>query len=156
MTSAVSMPAGHAILAADMDAYENLTAAWQTWVPMLTNLTLGNGTVLAKYRQVGRTVDFRFRLVLGSTSAVGTDPKFTLPTTPSADFPTSDGVMPCHAHIVDSGITIRQALPLYAGGTTITLLYWDAAVQPATITATVPWTWGTGDWIVAHGTYYTD
>src|SRR5262245_14617589 len=60
--------------------------AWTTWTPTLANLTLGNGTVTAKYRRLGKTVDYRFKFVLGSTSAVGTSPRFTLPAAPHADF----------------------------------------------------------------------
>ena len=41
------------------------------WTPTLTNLTLGNGAVVARYQLAGDTCNFRFRFTLGSTSAVG-------------------------------------------------------------------------------------
>jgi hypothetical protein len=55
--------------------------AWQTWSPTLSNLTQGNGTIEAKYIQIGKTVYFRFTFILGTTSAVGSIPTITLPVT---------------------------------------------------------------------------
>ena len=55
------------------------TGGWTTWTPSYTNLTVGNGTVVSRYRQVGKMVDVFFMFTLGSTSTIGSDPRFTLP-----------------------------------------------------------------------------
>jgi hypothetical protein len=55
--------------------------AWQSWTPTWTNLTVGNGTNASTYTQIGKTVHFRLKFVLGTTSAVGSAPVFTLPVT---------------------------------------------------------------------------
>jgi hypothetical protein len=56
--------------------------AWSTWTPTFTNLTVGNGTVVAKYKQIGtKTYAIKVWITLGSTSSVGTNPSFTLPFT---------------------------------------------------------------------------
>src|SRR5690348_3539726 len=99
------MPAGHAIIATDLDAYENATAAWVAWVPTLTNLTLGNGTQVANYRQVGKTVDFIWTLLLGSTSAVGTVPSFTLPVAPSTNWIPADTIFPMRGVLIHTGVS---------------------------------------------------
>ena len=42
---------------------------WTPYVPTLTNVTLGNGTVVAFYRKFGKTVFYRFHLTSGTTTA---------------------------------------------------------------------------------------
>jgi hypothetical protein len=53
--------------------------AWTSYTPTLTNMTLGNGTVTAKYAKLGKIVHLRITFTLGSTSAMGTGPAFSLP-----------------------------------------------------------------------------
>src|SRR5678815_1966659 len=64
------------VTALDLDtmtkAIGGLTDSWSTWSPTTANLTLGNGTITARYRMSGKTGDFFFSFVLGSTSAIGT------------------------------------------------------------------------------------
>lgn len=43
---------------------------WITYTPTFTNFTLGNGTVTAKYVQVGKLVTVSVQVTLGSTSSV--------------------------------------------------------------------------------------
>jgi len=50
--------------------------AWTSYTPTTTNITVGNGTVTAAYARYGKTIFGRFNFTLGSTSAMGTDPKF--------------------------------------------------------------------------------
>jgi len=52
---------------------------WTTYTPTLTNITLGNGTVTARYQQIGKTINVFFRLVWGSTTSCSTFPHFSLP-----------------------------------------------------------------------------
>lgn len=54
---------------------------WAAWTPTWANLTVGNATQTARYVQSGKTVFFSLKLVLGSTSSVGTGPTFTWPVT---------------------------------------------------------------------------
>jgi len=154
MTSPVSMPAGHKMVAIDFDAYENATAAWTTWSPTLTNLTLNNGTQIAKYRQVGKTVDFIWSFVLGSTSTVGTSPAFTLAVAPSTNWAISgDTVFPVMVKVIDAGVGHYDG-EARLSGSTVTLFYKSSVSAVSNITATVPMTWGTGDALSVNGTYY--
>lgn len=57
--------------------------AWSAWTPTWSNLTVGNGTVTARYIQVGKTVFFRLYIVFGNTSAVTGDVQFSPPVAPT-------------------------------------------------------------------------
>lgn len=130
--------------------------AWITWTPTLTNLTLGNGTVTARYTRVGRTIEFFFKFVCGSTSAVGTNPSFSPPVTTS-DLYTTSNVDPIGlASLFDSGTAVYSGPCLWTNTTRFIIQYWNATGTPlliSSITATVPFTWTTGDVLVATGRY---
>jgi hypothetical protein len=52
---------------------------WQTWTPSYTRLTIGNGTVVARYQQIGKTVNFFWKLTWGSTTSVVNYPVISPP-----------------------------------------------------------------------------
>lgn len=136
-----------------------LTTAWTTWVPTLANLTLADGTVLAKYRRLGKTVDFRFKFKLGASSAVGSAPSFTLPFAPSVDWGASPDFDRVGTGILfdTSATAVRVADPLlFTAPTTVAINHWNATPATAQTTALVPWTWAVGDTLSVWGTYYTD
>ncbi len=135
-----------------------ITAAWTTWAPTLTNLTLADGTVLAKYRRLGKTVDFRFKFKLGASSAVGTSPMFTLPAAASAEFVASpDFDRIGFGKLFDTSTTaVRDADPILISGSSSIQINHMAAGVTTNTTATVPWTWAVGDTLSVWGTYYTD
>jgi hypothetical protein len=51
-----------------------LGLAWTTWAPTWTNVTVGNGTVIAKYAVVGKTVFFRVAIIFGTTTSISGTP----------------------------------------------------------------------------------
>lgn len=68
------------------DALTGIQAAWTaytpTWTAATTNPTLGNGTLVGSYLQVGNTVLWKFDLTFGSTTTAGSgNYVFTLPVT---------------------------------------------------------------------------
>jgi hypothetical protein len=123
--------------------------AWTTWTPSFTNLTVGNGTVTSRYQQIGKTVNFEFKFVMGSTSVMGSTPTFTLPVTSAlvsffttvfiADVGTTNyqGGLDCNA-------TTAYPFVISAGGTYTGISYFSS---------TVPMTWTTGDAFTIRGTY---
>jgi hypothetical protein len=130
---------------------------WTTWTPTLTNLTLGNGTKTGRYMQIGKTVHFRFSFKLGSTSAVGTAPSFSLPVTAAAAVSTEANSEPLgNVVFVDSAVSRYTGICVLSG-TTDGLIY-NLAVNGTyptfnNVTATTPITWGTSDEITVTGTY---
>lgn len=128
-----------------------LTGAWTTWTPTLTNLTKGNGTVVARYRQIGKTLDYFFRFTLGSTSAVGTSPQFTFPATLSSSYGGSGDLMG-QVLLTDTGTANRFGSVLYGSSTTGLIYSYSTTGILTTITATVPHTWANTDVISVSGT----
>ena len=118
------------------------TGGWTTWTPTLTNMTLGNGTITARYQKIGKIVNGYFQFVLGSTSAISSFPNFSLPITPSQGFMTfpawykDEGVNDYFGMVAT--LTSGNLWPRvgYAAGT---------YVSDYAISATIPFTWGTSD-----------
>lgn len=130
--------------------------AWESWTPTLTNLTLGNGTVTAKFVRDGRGIRFRFKFKLGSTSAVGTAPTFTLPVAPHADYVSQEDNAFAVASLLDAGTALLLGGVRYDGSSVVQIFYINAAGTAAAhtqITSTVPFTWTTNDCLVVNGTY---
>ena len=124
--------------------------AWTTWTTSLTGITTGNGTVTAKYLQIGKMIHFRFKFLLGSTSGITGTPQISLPVAPAAG-----------SHLTVPVIYDDAFSALYPGlsqilSSTLFLYAINASTTygaNALITATVPFTWTTNDSIIANGTY---
>ena len=55
------------------------SAAWTSWTPTWSNLTVGNGVLVSKYIKVGKYVSFYIDLNFGTTTSVSGDINFSLP-----------------------------------------------------------------------------
>jgi hypothetical protein len=124
--------------------------AWASWTPTLTNLS-GGTLNYSKYIQIGKTIHARFKYTLAG-AGVGTSPTITLPVAASADYATSGESFLSTVSFVDLGINFYAGQVFWATSTTVTF-----RVQTGTttngISATIPFTWGTGDYIQAHIVY---
>jgi hypothetical protein len=130
-----------------------VSGAWTSYTPTFTNLTVGNGTINAKYKQIGKTVVVRFAFTMGSTSSMGTNPNFTFPVAASSYLANAAlGDM----YIEDNGVAGYMgrfkwiagplcAMELYGAGATY--------LNFGSITSSVPFTWGTGDYIAGQFYY---
>lgn len=123
------------------------SGAWTAYTSSLvfTNLTLGNGTSTAKYRQFGKTVHAIGRIILGSTSVVGTNPTMTLPVSAVGGGSFIIGTL----GLFDSGTTYQVGWARWTAATTVALM----PTSGLGITATAPWTWATNDAITWNLTY---
>ena len=133
-----------------------LGAAWQSWTPTWTNLTVGSGTLSAKYVQIGKTVHFRIIFVYGSGSSVGSNPTFTLPVTHVSYTTPGSYLQIGYGECYDVGVaSYNTAIRL--NSTTVCQLYVlngsTTVVQPTAITSTSPFTWASGDGFAIQGTY---
>lgn len=130
--------------------------AWQDWTPTLTNMTLGSGTVTAKYIQIGKTVHLYFEFTLGSGSAMGTNPQFSLPVGAAARYGTHSHTIGS-AYIEDFANSALQGVTRLQGSTTTasvrSLGTAGTTANLAQISATSPFTWGSGDYLNTTCTY---
>lgn len=68
------MLSGDADLDARLDELEDEHGAWETFTPSLAaGWTLGNGTLVSRYREVGKTVHVRHVLTFGTTTAIASN-----------------------------------------------------------------------------------
>lgn len=129
--------------------------SWQTWAPTLTNITAGNATTEYKYIQIGKTVFFRIRFTLGTTSSIGTGPTISLPVTALASY--SAGDMEVAIGLAVSGATEVQIQGELNSTTTIRPVLVGTATTYAGprgfFTAAVPGAWTTGNFFTLQGTF---
>jgi hypothetical protein len=124
--------------------------AWQSWAPVLgTGWANGNGTWSnAVYCQIGKTVHVRATFTVGSTTTKGTGMTCSLPLPPTGSafgFSTNR-----------AGGTSGQFMFQSIEGSVIAIYAINAAgtyLTRAGVTATVPATWTTSDFIAFAFTY---
>ena len=136
------------VLTADSSTATGLkySADWTAYTPTFTNLTVGNGTVAARYLQVGKHVLVYFKFVMGSTSVMGTNPYFTLPVTAENVVQAIMG----NFYIQDSGVAEYTGTILWRSNTLVDLRILGVNGTylggPNQFSATLPFTWGTNDY----------
>jgi len=129
---------------------------WTAYTPTFTNLTVGNGIVDFKYIKLNEIVFVQGRFTLGSTSAVSSNPYFTLPVTRH----TSNTEIIGTAVLGDSGTGIYMAMPLGTSTADRCYLYRadhtvGSTVIEGAISASSPMTWTTNDFITVNLSYRT-
>ncbi len=135
------------------DRFTDLYAPWTyytpTWTGATSNPVLGNGTLSGTYHRAdtGKTVHLRMRLVIGSTTTLGSGVwSFT---TPSGLAPTTFETL--HGFISNSAGTLRYPISAFlsnANGID------RIAVNGTTgVNATNPFAWASNDQLVLTGTY---
>ncbi len=133
---------------------DEVIAGWQDWTPSYTNITVGNGTVVARYVQDGKTVHVYFSFTLGSTSSIDGLLSVSLPVEASSSVTLIFSTLG-QAVFEDAGATYLGHVrlqtsttwrPAYFGvsGTLISQLPPDT---------TSPFTWATGDSLECSFTY---
>lgn len=129
----------------------DLGGAWKDWTISWTNLTVGSGTVVSKYMQIGKTIHYRISFVFGAGSAVG-NVSFSLPVTAA----TQNIYTPIGSvSLLDSGTASFQGNVINPTNTTGKVYSLNSAPFAAQteLSATSPFTWTTNDAIVISGTY---
>lgn len=124
---------------------------WITWSPSFTGITVGNGTLVARYQLEGKTCRLHVHLTLGSTSSVSGGARFAAPFTARTGI-FSGGFQ---GVLSDTGTATWKAFPFYSGGD----FYVGAETASGTyvgyagISSTVPFTWTTSDILEVYGEY---
>lgn len=135
-----------------------LGGAWLAWTPTWDNLTVGNAVQSFRYTKVGKTIRFRGYITLGSTSAVGSGPDFSLPVAAlDANKGTASGSAQIGWVYVEDNATGNYQGPLTISGTTLAVLgvYNTSGTYAGdtNLTSTIPITFGNGDEIRVFGVY---
>lgn len=118
-------------------------SAWTAYTPTDSNITVGDGTRNAAYLAIGKTVFFRYRLILGSTSAIGSNANIGLPTGVQTSAVVS-------AYYGDTG-TRNYVGVCVLSGSQGALIHTESG--SGNVTATTPFTWVAGDVISVSGVY---
>jgi hypothetical protein len=135
-----------------------LGGAWGTWTPVLTNLSIGNGSTVAAYTQIGKSVFFRLKITFGTTTSVSGIISFSLPVTANANENASgytnsigyvgilrQGTGYFLGHIFTNGSATVASIAIHGSGGTYT--------TNSDTSSTVPATWGSTDIMAGHGFY---
>lgn len=156
--SVPSLPANSVWLAkvvTDGSAVTSVTnfVGWSPFSPTWSNLTVGNGTLTARYEQIRKTVRFSIVLVWGSTTSVSGTVQFTLPVppTPVVGVGTQIGSVKLY-----NGTASFHG-PLTQSSTTQAVIRWykvqGTGIIEENISGTSPDTWNTGDEFHIAGSY---
>lgn len=133
-----------------------LGGAWNTWSPTLTNITQGNGSVVARYFNQGKTVHFYFKFTMGSTSSMGTAPRFSLPFSANTNYDSINSII-SRAICVDAGTATYHSIGILANSYADILFRYESIsgsiITNTAISSTAPFTWGTSDYLFISGTY---
>lgn len=124
---------------------------WQNFTPVwtasTTNPTLGNGTLVGRFTQIGNTVHYSITLTIGSTTTNGSGVyRFSPPVAPSQGTLSPAG----NALLADASPVAYRPRTAYFD-TPARIVMRDEA--GANVTHNAPWTWATGDTIKINGTY---
>ena len=123
------------------DALQTL-GTWTSFTPTWTNFTAGNATQSFRYTIFNKVMIVSGTLTLGSTSVMGSSPRFTIP-----ESKTAIGESYAPTRILDSGFGNFSGL-VVATSTFIVFSCINAASTYAVlvdVTATAPMTWTTND-----------
>jgi hypothetical protein len=126
---------------------------WQTWTPTYTRLTIGNGTVTARYQQIGKTINFVWSLTWGSTTSVTNYP---IVSAPVSGFITGTQYGIGTLYLQDiSGLSYQGIVQLTTGtGLYLSLARTDGGfLYEWPLDNTTPVTWTTGDKWTISGSY---
>ena len=134
--------------ATELNALDGQTGAWTAYTPTLTNLTLGNGTMVAAYCKIGRLVNHRIKIIFGSTTSVGGNIGIAPPVTPNANYVYGIGSV----NFEDALTNVFPGVQ-YASGTLKVLDSSGTHTFEAIVNATNPMTWTTDDKIHIRGSY---
>lgn len=135
------------------------TDPWISWTPTLVGITLNNGTLSCAYKQVGKTVFYRFQMTAGSSTTIAASAAtFTLPLT-------AVSAMLAHSPIgqlifYDSSVPLHFKGAIELESSTVAGLYIGYANGTfdyvGIIQSGVPVTIATGDIISGYGQYETN
>lgn len=145
------LTAGQILTAATMNS---IGAAWETYTPTWTSITLGNATQDFRYCRINKLVVVQGQLTFGSTTVMtAATPTFTFPFTASRASVLKVG----DANLYDASADVGYLGVVLSISTTAGYLYcYNSSVNyltTAAIQPTVPYTWAVSDRIAVNVVY---
>lgn len=128
---------------------------WNTYTPTLsgTGWAVGNGTLVAYYVKIGKTVHYKIMLVFGTTTTAGSvTPTFTLPSTiisTDNSYITSESTV----QAFDSSATAYYNLGARYGVSNVSPYVLGTNGLHSSVISTSPFTWAVNDVLRVSGTY---
>jgi hypothetical protein len=113
---------------------------WTSYTPTWSNLTVGNGTQVGRYRYVNGSISFRGSLTFGTTTSVTGSFTGVIPNSETADAIESVGTI----SVSDTG-TANYVGVGYCNGTTGWTCRFNGSGNSGLMNATNPMTWTTSD-----------
>lgn len=137
-------------LAANIARLDAADAAWATYTPTDSGITVGNGVRVAAFKQMGKTVYWRWSLTCGTTTtfnaalnAVG------LPATAV----NVNGYQPAPLYMFDNGSRHWIGVARVDPGTTLAYLFHSDAAGGGLVTSAAPFAVSNGDLFMITGVY---
>jgi hypothetical protein len=136
-------------LASDGQAW---TVYTPSWTASITNPNIGNGTIVGRYKAIGKTVFVSVKITMGTTTTYGSGTwRISLPVNA---FSTSSVIFP--TLFIDNGFNRFQGSSNteYGGSTTYVTPVWDKGISGSTaVNSAIPFTWGSADSFLFGGSY---
>jgi len=127
--------------------------AWTAYTPTFNNFTLGNGTISFAYSQIGKVVNVRGLITLGTTSVMGSNMDISTPVTGNAS---AAGMVVGTSILGDTG-TARFLASVTLDTTTRFVLFCMLAsgsyVSRTGLASNTPFLWTSTDSIQIQATY---
>jgi hypothetical protein len=129
---------------------------WQAYSPTYNSITIGNGTVTARYQQIGKLVNVYWKLVWGSTTSFTSYPRIYLPVAPSAQ---NDNLFNGVTYMLDVSAGALYSGPVWSESNANEFQPMAANSSATYLAATylagntVPFTWTTSDVMLCRFSY---
>lgn len=126
---------------------------YTAYTPTFTNLTLGNGTVTARYLRIGKMCHVEIQIIFGTTTTIGAPVSLTLPFNIAN---ISAFAVVGNTSFQDSGVSNSLGGAVLTNANTVLFVTYNTTgtyITEAAITPTVPFTWTNNDRITFSNVY---
>ncbi len=123
-----------------------LDPVWKIWTPTYVNITVGDGTVVARYIEIGDEVHAKYELTFGATTTIdAVAPTISTPVVAASAYTDQIRLWIGGAQLLESGVATNPGMARLASTSTFEIMVNKADATYTTIVAisgTIPFTWG--------------
>jgi hypothetical protein len=147
--SAWSLRIDNVIVSPSKYVYGTPITDWVSYTLQTQNITLGNGTLVGKYRRVGDSVEVQLSLRWGSTTSFSGSPSFRIPSefnTDSSKIAATD-VAIGYGWAIDVSTQVRYVITCFISPNNNNFVVPQPNGVTSPITQSVPFVWAVGDYL---------